>query len=95
MTVDNGGKITDVRCMVSAQTILAIADAYASATDVPLVTVSSRVFSDSKKLAAISDGADLTLKRYTSALQWFSDHWPENTAWPEGIDRPERSELVA
>lgn len=77
-----------VGMMISPEHIVRLATAYAEAEDKPLVTVSSRVFGDSKKLAAMAEGADITVRRYVHALQWFSDNWPSQAEWPVGIDRP-------
>ena len=68
--------------------LLTLADAFIAATSVKEVTLSHRVFGDSKKLAAIRGGADITLGRFNAALEWFSANWPEGAGWPEGIARP-------
>lgn len=69
--------------------LLALADAYQLAEEVPDTTLSWRVFNDSKKLAALRGGSDLHTKRCEAAIQWFSDHWPDKAVWPEEIDRPD------
>lgn len=74
-----------------ASDVLTLAERFAKASGVKLVTVSSRVFNDSKKLAAIRDsGADLTLERFNSAIRWFSDNWPADLDWPSDVVRPQR-----
>lgn len=82
--------------MITAQDILALAKAYSAAAGVPLSTVSSRVFDDGKKLAALENkDADLTLKRAGAALHWFSANWPETAEWPSDIiARPAESEAA-
>lgn len=77
-----------VGMMISPDHIVRLASIYAEAEAKPLVTVSSRVFGDSKKLSAMADGADITVRRYAQALQWFSDNWPANAQWPEELERP-------
>jgi hypothetical protein len=79
--------------MVTAHDLLSLARLYADAENVPLTTVSSRVFDDSKKLSSLQEGADLTLRRCGSALQWFSDHWPIGLAWPSETERPAPSQV--
>jgi hypothetical protein len=81
--------------MIDPRHILDLAQAYGAARDVPLVTVSHRCFGDSKKLAAIDAGADLTTRRYVAALQWFSDHWPAEVSWPAHVLRPEPAAVPA
>lgn len=78
--------------MIDLGTILKLADAYAAATDVREVTLSHRLFGDSKKLGALRNGADITVGRFNAALLWFSANWPDNVAWPAAIDRPAEGE---
>ena len=90
--------LTDTKfgMIVSAPQILELAERYAAVHALKLQTVSGRVFEDTKKLGAIrDDGADLTLRRATDALQWFSDHWPNGAEWPEGLYRPLATEKAA
>lgn len=74
--------------MLNIEHLLTVADAYATAAKVEDKTVSSRVFQDSKKLAAIRSGSDITVGRYNSALAWFSENWPEEARWPHDVPRP-------
>lgn len=73
-----------------APQILQLAEAYAVAHGgLDLKTVSARCFGDTKKLHAIAaSGADLTLTRARTVLQWFSDNWPATAEWPADISRP-------
>lgn len=73
--------------MSALEQIIELSKAYGSALEVENSTVSWRVFGDSKKLDAIIAGADLQVTRYERALQWFSDNWPEDAAWPTEISR--------
>lgn len=68
--------------------LLAVIDAYAAHEGLPDSTVSSRVFRDTKKVAAMRDGADITVGRYRYALGWLSENWPDGAKWPKGVDRP-------
>jgi hypothetical protein len=70
--------------------LLSLTDRFLAATSIKEVTLSHRVFGDSKKLAAIRNGADITLGRFNSAIEWFSDNWPDDASWPEGVSRPAR-----
>lgn len=38
--------------------------------------------------AVIERNADMTTARFEASMEWFSANWPENTPWPEGIERP-------
>jgi len=68
--------------------LLALADEYQRIDPVEDKTLSSRVFADSKKLAALRSDSDITVGRFNSAVQWFSDNWPDGAVWPKGIVRP-------
>lgn len=59
-----------------------------SATDLKEVTLSHRVFGDSKKLAAIRAGADITVGRFNASLRWFDENWPDGAVWPKAVSRP-------
>lgn len=63
--------------MIDIQTLIHRADAYKVASGIARdTTVSSRVFGDSKKLAAIRNGADITVTRFNDAMKWFDLNWP-------------------
>jgi hypothetical protein len=79
---------TDIATMSAINDLLRLARGYAELNDVPMSTVSSRVFNDGKKLAALENGADITVGRLEYGIGWFSEHWPEGGSWPEDISRP-------
>jgi hypothetical protein len=68
--------------------LLSLADAFIAATSIKEVTLSHRVFGDSKKLSAIRNGADITLGRFNASMEWFSANWPEGIEWPADVIRP-------
>jgi hypothetical protein len=74
--------------MLNIDHLITVADEYGRAAQVEEKTVSSRVFQDSKKLAAIRGGSDITVGRYNAALSWFSANWPEGADWPHDVPRP-------
>lgn len=75
--------------MPSLESLKTVALAYATATDLPLKTLSFRIFNDGKKLDAIVNGdSDVTTARFDHAMQWFSDNWPKEPVWPDGVPRP-------
>jgi len=75
--------------------LLAVIDAYQAVEAVPDTTISSRVFKDSKKVAALRAGRDITTNRNASALIWFSEHWPATAIWPTWVARPFSTEESA
>src|SRR5579863_8258042 len=64
------------------ENLLTVARAYAAEERVELSVVSKRAFSDSRRLAALAAGADITTTRAESAMQWLSDNWPRRAVWP-------------
>ena len=56
-----------------------------------LTTVSTYACRDGKVLGQLQAGAGITVRRYGDILRWFSDHWPDNLAWPPDIPRPRRT----
>lgn len=81
--------------MLNTKHLLKLAAAYGKLEDIEEKTVSSRVFDDSKKLAAIRSGKDITVSRYNAALLWFAGNWPSGKKWPAGVPRPEIAETAA
>lgn len=75
--------------------ILSLAATYAKSLGVEQSTVSWRAFGDTKKLKALTAGADIQVKRWELTLQWFSDNWPEGTDWPADVPRPTAAEQAA
>lgn len=66
--------------------LVAIADAYRAASGVPQEsTVSYRVFGDTKKLTQLRGAADITVARYSAAMDWFVANWPEGHSLPREL----------
>lgn len=80
--------------MLEIRDLLDLADVYRAATKTEDRTVSSRVFSDGKKLSALRMGADITVSRFNDAVRWFSTNWPEQADWPQEVYRPPSQEVV-
>ena len=72
---------------------LELTEIYAKHLGVPLTTVSSRLFNDSKRLDMLRDdaGRDVGIRKVEVAVQWLSDNWPKGCAWPKGVIRPART----
>lgn len=69
--------------------ILLLSDRFLEATGIKEVTLSHRIFGDSKKLTALREGADITVSRFNACLEWFSANWPDNAEWPSDVFRPQ------
>lgn len=74
--------------MIEIAHLLALADAFQKGSALSDTTLSFRMFKDSKKLAALRSGSDITTGRFNDAVQWFSDNWPEGAVWPSDVPRP-------
>ena len=70
--------------------LLSVADAFGEAKNLARSSVSKMVFGDGKTLDAISRGADMTIGRHARAMLFFSENWPEQTPWPQNVERPSR-----
>lgn len=79
--------------MSRIEQLLALAKEYGRAQGAAPSTVSWRVFGDTKKLGAIQDGADIGLRRFERALDWFSANWPDSASWPSDVPRPSPAEV--
>lgn len=77
-----------LRSMTQIAHLLTVADAYMAATSVKEVTLSHRLFGDSKKLTALREGADITVGRFNGAMRWFDENWPEAAEWPANVGKP-------
>jgi hypothetical protein len=76
--------------------VLAVADAYATAKELSEARVSTIVFNDGQRLRRVrEENADLRSRTIDTAIQWFSDNWPKDATWPEGVTRPEPAMAVA
>ena len=67
--------------MIQIETLISRADAYKALVGiVDDTTVSYRVFGDTKKLTALRGGADITVRRFNQAMEWFEKNWPSITS---------------
>lgn len=73
---------------MQTQTIVKLGRLYADHHGKTLSTVSTYAANDGKWLPGLERGASCTLRKAASAVQWFSDHWPEDLEWPRDIQRP-------
>lgn len=81
--------------MMSIDHLLAVSERYMAASGVKAeTTVSHRVFGDTKKIAMLRAGADITVGRFNAAMQWFVQHWPADADLPEEL-RPYRQPAPA
>ena len=65
-----------------------LTEAYCAKTGLSEARVSTLVLKGGSRLKQLREGKDIGVRILDRAIQWFSDHWPENGVWPEGVDRP-------
>jgi hypothetical protein len=68
--------------MLTKDDLLHISDRFRSLTGVEDVTLSYRIFGDTKKLRALRGDAGITLDRFNAAMTWFATNWPEDVELP-------------
>lgn len=85
--------------MTLTETLLRLADTYATGAALSRSRISTLVFNDGKALDRVANGGDITTRSFERAARWFADNWPADTAWPDGVERPAapsaRSEAAA
>ncbi|MDH2313102.1 hypothetical protein [Methylobacterium brachiatum] len=81
--------------MTLLDALLAVSAKFCEARGISAARTSTLVFGDGKVLTRLADGRDLTTRRLELAMQWFSDHWPEDKAvWPDRVPRPPKSPVA-
>jgi len=68
--------------------LLQTADTYCAAVNRSRARIGTIIWNDGARFDAIAKGADTTTRNFEKAMQWFSDNWPDDTPWPEGVERP-------
>jgi hypothetical protein len=75
--------------MKLTEQLIAVADAFATASNRSRATISTKVLNAGRRLDEIASGdADLSTGNFEKAMRWFDENWPLHTKWPEGVDRP-------
>lgn len=75
--------------------LISLAETFASATGVSLATIGKRALNDNTFLARIVHGQTFTVRTYDRVVQWLSDNWPKDVAWPHSVDRPKKKAKAA
>ena len=68
--------------------LLLVASTFATARGLSPSRVSTLAFGDGKIISRLTSGSDLTTGRFESGMDWFSENWPADEPWPEGVVRP-------
>lgn len=71
--------------------LISLTRTYATHIGLSLPTVSTYMGGSGDTIDRLTRGHDITTRRLSRFVQWFSDHWPEDLEWPDDIPRPDRS----
>lgn len=71
--------------------LVTLATAYGVAMKMEMATVAQRALGDWRFFQRLEDKdtASFTIRKYDAAVAWFSARWPADTAWPDGVARPD------
>lgn len=75
--------------MTHLDALFLLVESYRASQNIAEATLSTRLFSDGKRLGAIRAGSDVGVRRLDAAINWFSANWPEGAEWPAAVPRPE------
>lgn len=75
--------------------LLLLATTFAGVSQSTLPTIGRLALNDNTFFHRLKSGDGFTVRTADKLLQWFSDNWPENTEWPEGIERPVKTGVAA
>lgn len=77
--------------MTLCDQLLKTADMFCAATGMSRARVSTIVLSGGLRIDHIEAGGDIRTKSFERAMQWFSDNWPDEAGWPDGVARPAKT----
>ncbi len=73
---------------MSPDNLIRLGRSYAGSRGLALSTVGRLAGGQGTFFRRVAAGR-VTIRRVDRAVQWFSDHWPAELAWPEDLLRPE------
>lgn len=73
------------------QHLIDLASAYSAATKMAITSVWVSALNDRAFPSRLNSDKTITIRTYDRAAQWFSDNWPADLAWPDGVMRPAMS----
>ena len=74
---------------MNSQSLISLADTYAHHYGVTHWAVSYRALGKGDFFVRLTAGRECTIRTYNKVLQWFSNNWPIDLAWPADIPRPD------
>lgn len=71
--------------------LIALCRLFAEHRQRSLSTISRLATGSGETVSRLERGCAITTRRAARAIQWFSDHWPEDLDWPTDTPRPKPS----
>jgi hypothetical protein len=68
--------------------LVTLVETYAAAAKRSEARIANLIGRDGRFFQRMRDGRGCSVDTRDGTMQWFSDHWPAELPWPEGIDRP-------
>jgi len=68
--------------------LVQLAQTYSLRVHLSLSRIGFLAANDGKFFGRLANGKTCTLRTSDRVLQWFSNHWPVDLAWPPDIPRP-------
>ena len=78
--------------VMSHDHIVCLAELLAAHRDRSPSTVCRWASGDGALYARLRNGKAITTHRAARLVQWFSEHWPDDLAWPADVPRPATAE---
>jgi hypothetical protein len=70
------------------ENLLKCASAYADEREISLSTLGRLAAGDWRFFDNLNkDDKTFTARKYDEVVRWFSDNWPDDLSWPDGISR--------
>lgn len=70
------------------ENLLDLAASYKDAAGASYASMGQGALNDNTFFSRIQAGKGFTVGTFDRVVAWFSDNWPADLAWPEGIERP-------
>lgn len=84
----------EINTMITAEQMIALADAYGQHTNRADATLSNKIVGHARLFSRLRRGFGCTLESAKRAHIWFSANWPADLEWPPSIPRPKTKEAA-
>ncbi|CAI3958332.1 hypothetical protein [Commensalibacter papalotli (ex Botero et al. 2024)] len=74
--------------------LIKLCEYYCEMENVSVSFLSNSIFQRGNTIYNLQNGKTITVRNYERAVEWLSDHWPEDKEWPDFIERPKVKERI-